>query len=149
MRGAGRLLILAALVACALPAPATPAGDPVLDGLVEWTQVGLERLELDGAPSPHRVVTALADVVGYSRLMAADEQGTIDAITACRDEIARRVEEYPGRVVDSPGDNVLAEFPTALEAVRRSWTETCSILESSSNRCSSGSVSRTPPMTTC
>jgi len=59
-----------------------------------------------------------ADVVGYSRLMAADEQATIDTITSCRDEIAGRVRDHRGRVVDAPGDNVLAEFPTALDAMR-------------------------------
>ncbi len=59
-----------------------------------------------------------ADVVGYSRLMAEDEAGTIRTLTAYRTQIAELVEEHRGRVVDAPGDNVLAEFPTALEAVQ-------------------------------
>jgi adenylate cyclase len=58
-----------------------------------------------------------ADVVGYSRLMADDEQATIRTITAYRKAIGDLVEEHRGRVVDSPGDNLLAEFPTALDAV--------------------------------
>jgi adenylate cyclase len=59
-----------------------------------------------------------ADVVGYSRLMAEDEAATIRTLTDYREEIAMLVRQHRGRVVDSPGDNVLAEFPTALEAVR-------------------------------
>jgi adenylate cyclase len=59
-----------------------------------------------------------ADVVGYSRLMAEDEAATISTLTAYREEIAMLVRQHRGRVVDAPGDNVLAEFPTALDAVR-------------------------------
>ncbi|UCH91233.1 MAG: hypothetical protein JSU60_00480, partial [Nitrospirota bacterium] len=56
--------------------------------------------------------------VGYSRLMAEDEAGTIRTLTAYREQIAILVREHRGRVVDSPGDNLLAEFPTALDAVQ-------------------------------
>jgi adenylate cyclase len=59
-----------------------------------------------------------ADVVGYSRLMADDEAATIRILSDYREEIAMRVRQHRGRVVDAPGDNVLAEFPTALDAVR-------------------------------
>ncbi|MDH3227790.1 MAG: adenylate/guanylate cyclase domain-containing protein, partial [Thermoleophilia bacterium] len=59
-----------------------------------------------------------ADVVGYSRLMAEDEAATIRTLTDHREEIAMRVRQHRGRVVDTPGDNLLAEFPTALDAVR-------------------------------
>jgi adenylate cyclase len=59
-----------------------------------------------------------ADVVGYSRLMAEDEAATIRTLTDYREEIAMLVRQHRGRVVDSPGDNLLAEFPSALEAVR-------------------------------
>jgi adenylate cyclase len=59
-----------------------------------------------------------ADVVGYSRLMAEDEAATIRTLTDYREQIALRVRQHRGRVVDAPGDNVLAEFPTALDAVR-------------------------------
>jgi TolB-like protein/class 3 adenylate cyclase/Flp pilus assembly protein TadD len=58
-----------------------------------------------------------ADVVGYSRLMAEDEAATVRALTAYREQIATLVREHRGRVVDAPGDNVLAEFPSALDAV--------------------------------
>jgi adenylate cyclase len=58
-----------------------------------------------------------ADVVGYSRLVAEDESGTIHTLTDYREEIAMLVRQHRGRVVDSPGDNVLAEFPTVTDAV--------------------------------
>jgi adenylate cyclase len=59
-----------------------------------------------------------ADVVGYSRLMAEDEQATIRTLTAYREQVATLVREHRGRVVDAPGDNLLAEFPTVLDAVQ-------------------------------
>lgn len=59
-----------------------------------------------------------ADAVGYSRLMGADEATTIDRISSYRELFAARIKEHNGRLVDSPGDEVLAEFPTALDATR-------------------------------
>jgi TolB-like protein/class 3 adenylate cyclase len=58
-----------------------------------------------------------ADVVGYSRLMAENEAATVRTLTDYREEIAMLVRQHRGRVVDSPGDNLLAEFPTATDAV--------------------------------
>ena len=58
-----------------------------------------------------------ADVAGYSRLMADDEQATVRTITAYRREIGNLVGDHRGRLVDATGDNALAEFPTALDAV--------------------------------
>src|SRR5262244_787833 len=59
-----------------------------------------------------------ADVEGYSRLMGDDEVATVRAITAYRDVIASRVAGHGGRVVDAPGDNVLAEFASVVDAVQ-------------------------------
>ncbi len=59
-----------------------------------------------------------ADVVGYSRLMSEDEDATVRTLRAYRDEIGLLVEQHRGRVVDFTGDNLLAEFPTAIDAVR-------------------------------
>jgi TolB-like protein/class 3 adenylate cyclase len=69
--------------------------------------------------SPERKLAAIlsADVVGYSRLMAEDEVATLRTLTAYREEIEVLVRQHRGRVVDSPGDNLLAEFASALEAV--------------------------------
>jgi adenylate cyclase len=59
-----------------------------------------------------------ADVKGYSRLMSVDEEGTVKALNDCREIIAKCVEDHRGRVVDSPGDNVLTEFVSTVEAVK-------------------------------
>jgi adenylate cyclase len=59
-----------------------------------------------------------ADVRGYSRMMAEDEADTVRAVKQCREIIDAHVREHRGRVVDSPGDNVLAEFRSAVEAVQ-------------------------------
>ena len=66
-----------------------------------------------------RRLTAIlsADVEGYSRLMRDDEDETIRTITAYRTAIAKLVEQYRGRVVDSPGDNILSEFGSSVDAV--------------------------------
>jgi class 3 adenylate cyclase len=59
-----------------------------------------------------------ADVQGYSRLMHEDETGTIQTLTAYRSLMASLIRQYRGRVVDDPGDNLLAEFPSVVEAVQ-------------------------------
>ncbi len=59
-----------------------------------------------------------ADIVGYSRLMAEDEAGTVRTLTAYREQIDVLVRQSGGRIVDFTGDNFLAEFPSALSAVR-------------------------------
>jgi adenylate cyclase len=59
-----------------------------------------------------------ADVVGYSRLMGENEEETIRSITTYRKLIASLTEKHHGRVVDSPGDNLLAEFISVIDAVR-------------------------------
>jgi adenylate cyclase len=70
--------------------------------------------------SIRRKLTAIlsADVVGYSRLMAANEAATVQNLKSCRDIIARLVVGHGGRVVNAPGDALLAEFPSAVEAVQ-------------------------------
>jgi len=59
-----------------------------------------------------------ADVKGYSLLMADDEAFTIQTIKEYRNIISNCVEQHAGRVVDSPGDNILAEFASAVDAVQ-------------------------------
>jgi adenylate cyclase len=58
-----------------------------------------------------------ADVKGYSRLMGADESGTIRTLKEYREIVAKLIQRYRGRVVDSPGDNLLAEFDSVVDAV--------------------------------
>src|SRR5262245_32398043 len=78
-----------------MPAPTTP--------------VGMERK-----------LTAIfsADVQGYSRLMGEDEEATVRTLTTYRQLIAMLIQQHRGRVVDSPGDNLLAEFASVTDAVR-------------------------------
>jgi adenylate cyclase len=71
-------------------------------------------------PSSRRKLAAIlsADVVGYSNLMAANEAATVEILKSYRDIIARLVVRRGGRVVNAPGDALLAEFPSAVEAVQ-------------------------------
>ncbi len=59
-----------------------------------------------------------ADAVGYSRLMAEDEAATVRTLADYREEVGLLVRQHRGRVVDTAGDNLLAEFSTATDAVR-------------------------------
>jgi len=67
-----------------------------------------------------RKLTAIlsADVVGYSRLMGDDEEFTIQTLNSHRDIITALIEQYSGSVVDAVGDNLLAEFTSAADAVQ-------------------------------
>jgi len=58
-----------------------------------------------------------ADVKGYSRLMGEDEKGTVRTLNAYKEVIAGLIQNYHGRVVDAPGDNLLAEFASVVDAV--------------------------------
>jgi adenylate cyclase len=60
-----------------------------------------------------------ADVAGYSRLVGADEEGTIDRLSAHRRELIEpKIAEHQGRLVKTTGDGVLAEFASPVKAVR-------------------------------
>jgi adenylate cyclase len=58
-----------------------------------------------------------ADVEGYSRLMGEDEVGTIRTLTAYKKTITALILNHRGRLVDAPGDNLLAEFSSVVDAV--------------------------------
>ena len=68
-----------------------------------------------------RKLTAIlsADVKGYSRLIAKDEVGTLQTLNAHKEAIANLIRDHHGRVVDAPGDNLLAEFASVVDAVER------------------------------
>jgi len=60
-----------------------------------------------------------ADVAGYSRLMGADEEGTLAALKALRRELADpKIKEHRGRIVKTTGDGLLLEFASVVDAVR-------------------------------
>jgi adenylate cyclase len=67
-----------------------------------------------------RKLTAIlsVDVKGYSRLMGDDEEATIRTLTTYREVLATSIHQHRGRVVDAPGDNLLAEFASAVNAVQ-------------------------------
>ena len=66
-----------------------------------------------------RKLTAIlsADVKGYSLLMADDEVHTIQTLKSYRQIMSDLIQQHSGRVVDNPGDNLLAEFSSAVDAV--------------------------------
>ena len=70
--------------------------------------------------SVHRKLAAIfhSDVVGYSKLMADDEMATISTISEYRDVMAKLIRQHRGRVVDTSGDNVLAEFSSVVDAMQ-------------------------------
>ena len=67
-----------------------------------------------------RKLTAIfsADVEGYSRLMAEDEGATVRTLTTYREVMATLIQQHNGKVLDSPGDNLLAEFASVVVAVQ-------------------------------
>jgi adenylate cyclase len=67
-----------------------------------------------------RKLTAIlsADVKGYSRLMGENEAETVKTLTAYRRVMGELIQQHRGRVIDSPGDNILAEFASVVDAVQ-------------------------------
>jgi adenylate cyclase len=61
---------------------------------------------------------ASADVAGYSRLMGEDEAATVKTLEAYKRVMFALIKQHRGRVVDSPGDNLPAEFATVVDAVQ-------------------------------
>jgi adenylate cyclase len=59
-----------------------------------------------------------ADVAGYSRLMAEDEEGTLRTLEAFRETITELIAEHGGRIFGTAGDSVIAEFASPVQAVR-------------------------------
>jgi adenylate cyclase len=74
---------------------------------------------MDMAEPKRKLVAILsADVAGYSRLMGEDDRATLETLTAHREVMRRHIGEHGGRVIDTPGDALLAEFPSAVEALQ-------------------------------
>ncbi len=71
-------------------------------------------------PVVRRLAAILAaDVAGYSRLMGADEEGTLELLKTHRRElIDRKINEHRGRIFKTTGDGLLVEFPSVVNAVR-------------------------------
>jgi class 3 adenylate cyclase len=76
-------------------------------------------LAMSQTPVKRKLAAILAaDVAGYSRMMGADEEGTLRTLAAHRTVIDGIIELHDGRVVSTAGDSVLAEFASPVEAVR-------------------------------
>lgn len=77
-------------------------------------------VESSSMERPERRLAAIlsADIVGYSRLMAEDEEATVETVKAYKEQIELLLRQHRGRLVDFTGDNFLAEFGIVVEALR-------------------------------
>src|SRR5262245_28146300 len=72
----------------------------------------------EDAKLEHRLAAIMAtDVVGYSKLIQTDEAGTLAALSGIRSAIEEQIARHRGRIANTAGDSVLAEFASAVEAV--------------------------------
>src|SRR6186997_2626827 len=66
----------------------------------------------------HRLAAVMAtDVVGYSRLMQSNEADALAALATIREATQNQIKQHRGRIANTAGDSVLAEFGSAVEAV--------------------------------
>ena len=79
--------------------------------------LGAQRVGLFGR-HPELLAVFAADVEGYSRLMGADEVGTLKGLTERRAILDRFIGEHRGRIANTAGDSVLAELGSAVDAVK-------------------------------
>src|SRR5688572_18547529 len=82
----------------------------------------VESAQTMGSDERRLVAIFAADVAGYSRLMRADEQGTMRALQAVRGIIDSSIADHRGRIANTAGDSILAEFPSVVDAVRCALT---------------------------
>jgi len=81
--------------------------------------VGISRVDLPQQEATRKLAAILsADVVGYSRLMSNDEASTVVTLNTYRGVFRDLITQRQGRVVDTAGDSVLAEFPSVVQAVQ-------------------------------
>jgi adenylate cyclase len=85
------------------------------------------------AVSRRLVAVFAADVEGYSRLMGVDEVGTLKGLTERRTILDRFIEEHRGRIANTAGDSVLAEFGSAVDAVRCAVEAQAALAEANSH----------------
>ena len=86
--------------------------------------MAMRALRMGPASPPERRLVAIfaADVEAYSRLMRSDEEGTLRVLKASREIIDRLIAEHRGRIANTAGDSILAEFPSVVDAVRCALT---------------------------
>jgi adenylate cyclase len=86
------------------------------------------------AISRRLVAVFAADIEGYSRLMGADEVGTLRGLTECRAILDRFIGEHRGRIANTAGDSVLAEFGSAVDAVQCAVEAQTALAEANSSQ---------------
>jgi adenylate cyclase len=86
------------------------------------------------AVSRRLVAVFAADVEGYSRLMGADEVGTLKGLTERRAILDRLIGEHRGRIANTAGDSVLAEFGSAVDAVQCAVEAQTALAEANSSQ---------------
>src|SRR5208282_5648558 len=93
---------------------------PSRDSGIEYAQSMGVRQPMSEERVERRLAAIIAaDVAGYSRLMGADEEGTLAAIKAIRRELGDpKIGEHRGRIVKTTGDGMLVEFASVVDAVR-------------------------------
>ena len=85
------------------------------------------------AVSRRLVAVFAADVEGYSRLMGADEVGTLQGLTDRRAILDKAIADHRGRIANTAGDSVLAEFGSAVDAVQCAVTAQAALAEANSS----------------
>src|SRR6516164_9070222 len=87
-----------------------------------------------GQVSRRLVAVFAADVEGYSRLMGADEVGTLKGLTERRAILDRLISDHRGRIANTAGDSVLAEFGSAVDAVQCAVDAQTALAEANSSQ---------------
>ncbi|MEE8397001.1 MAG: hypothetical protein V3S29_13165, partial [bacterium] len=105
---------------CPLPFPALeiPAGSIRLVSL-PFSFLEIPKVDAVASSDVQRKLTAIlcADVVGYSRLMGENEKATLRTLTDYRQVFSEYIGKFRGRIVNAPGDSILAEFASVVDAV--------------------------------
>src|SRR6516225_4241582 len=100
-----------------------------------WSQVGIRAHMSDPMAVSRRLVAVFAaDVEGYSRLMGADEVGTLKGLTERRVILDRIIGEHRGRIANTAGDSVLAEYGSTVDAVQCAVETQTALAEANSNK---------------
>ena len=102
-----------------------PAALPARAGAAEAVGIQPEEIRFPIGPAPgrrsiHRRLAAIlgADIRGYSALMGANEEDTHRRVNAAMDRLVREIQRAHGRVFSYSGDGLMAEFPSAIEALK-------------------------------
>ena len=109
---------LRAITACSHAERHLPFGNPE-DRELFLSGLRLATGEADMSQTRRLAAILAADVAGYSRLMGADEEGTLERLKALRRELLDpKIAEHQGRIVKTTGDGMLVEFASVVDAVR-------------------------------